>query len=106
MSKQKRKAKPCWRMNREELAAATAEFDREMVIDEFGPMTSEARSRFERARKKRGRPRQGQGARAISVTVERRLLAESDALARALGITRAGLIARGLKAVLAAEGRL
>jgi hypothetical protein len=71
-----------------------------------GPMTRENRARFERARTKRGRPRQGQGAQAISVTVERRLLAETDALAKALGITRAGIIARGLKAVLAAECRL
>jgi len=104
--KTKRTSKPHWKMNRKELAAATAEFDREMVADEFGPMTGEARARFERARKKRGRPRQGQGAQAISITVERRLLAESDALAKALGITRARLVARGLKAVLAAEGRL
>ena len=93
-------------MNGKELAAATSEFDREMVVDRFGPMTRENRARFERARTKRGRPRQGRGAQAISVTVEGRLLAETDALAKALGITRAGIIARGLKAVLAAEGRL
>jgi hypothetical protein len=42
----------------------------------------------------------------ISVSVERRLLAQSDALAENLGITRASLVERGLKAVLAAEGRL
>lgn len=42
----------------------------------------------------------------ISVTVERGLLAQSDALAKNMGVTRAGLIARGLKAVLAAEGKL
>jgi hypothetical protein len=34
------------------------------------------------------------------------LLARCDALARKLGISRAGLIARGIRAVLAAEGRL
>jgi len=71
-------------MNGKELAAATSEFDREMVVDRFGPMTRENRARFERARTKRGRPRQGQGAQAISVTVERRLLAETDALPRPL----------------------
>ena len=102
----KQASRPHWDMNGKELAAATSEFDREMVVDRFGPMTRENRARFERARTKRGRPRQGQGAQAISVTVERRLLAETDALAKALGITRAGIIARGLKAVLAAEGRL
>jgi hypothetical protein len=93
-------------MNGKELAAATAEFDREMVVGEFRPLTRGSRARFERARRKRGRPREGQGAQAISMTVERRLLAETDSLARALGITRAGIVARGLRAVLAAEGRL
>jgi hypothetical protein len=99
-------AKPHWEMNGRQLAAATAEFDREMVVDEFRPPTRQSRARFERARRKRGRPRRGEGAQAISVTVERRLLAETDTLAKDLGLTRAGVIARGLRAVLAAEGRL
>ena len=104
--KKKRTSRPYWEMTSKELAATTAEFDQEMVVDGFGPMTRENRARFERTRSKRGRPRHGQGAQAISVTVERRLLAETDRLAKTLGITRAGIIARGLKAVLAAEGRL
>lgn len=41
----------------------------------------------------------------ISVSVERGLLSRSDALAKDLGLTRAGLIERGLQAVLATEGR-
>jgi hypothetical protein len=102
----KPRSKPHWEMSGKELAAATEEFDKEMVVDEFRPPTSESRARFERARRKRGRPPQGEGAQAISVTVERRLLAETDALARDLGMTRAGVIARGLRAMLAAEGRL
>lgn len=51
-------------------------------------------------RRKPGRPRQGKGVRVISVSVERQLLTEADALAARLGITRAALISRGLKAVL------
>jgi hypothetical protein len=39
------------------------------------------------------------------VSVERTLLARSDALARDLGITRAALVERGLRAVLEAGGR-
>lgn len=39
----------------------------------------------------------------ISVSVERGLLARSDALARTLGISRAALIERGLRVVLAAK---
>jgi hypothetical protein len=88
------------------LTRATAEFDREFIIDTFSPPSPEERKRFEQARRKPGRPKEGRGAHIISVSVERTLLARSDQLAKELGITRARLIARGLKAVLAAEGRL
>ena len=89
-----------------ELAEDTARYDREMVIDEFGPMTAAARARWARAKRKPGRPRRGKGAKVISVSVERGLLSRSDALAKDLGLSRAGLIERGLKAVLSAQGRL
>jgi hypothetical protein len=94
------------RMTTAELKAATAEFDREMVRDSFLSLSPKARANWRMARKRPGRPRQGEGAKMISVTVEKSLLAQSDALAKNLGVTRAGLIARGLKAVLAAEGKL
>jgi len=42
----------------------------------------------------------------VSVPIEKKLLTCSDALARKMGISRARLIARGLKAVLAAEGQI
>jgi hypothetical protein len=84
----------------------TAEFDREFVADTFAQASPAERARFERARRKPGRPKSGQGAHVISVSVERALLARTDELAKELGITRARLIARGLKAVLAAEGRI
>ena len=42
----------------------------------------------------------------VSVSIEKKLLARSDALAKKMGISRARLIARGLKAVLAAEGQI
>lgn len=93
-------------MSLAELRAATKDLNREMVADEFHPMGAAERARWERARRKPGRPRRGAGAKVISVSVERGLLVRSDALARNLGITRALLVERGLKAVLAAEGRL
>lgn len=77
-----------------------------MVADDFGPMEPAERARWEGARRKPGRPRRGAGAKVISVSVERGLLVRSDALARNLGITRASLVERGHKAILAAEGRL
>ncbi len=88
------------------LRAAAKDLERELVADEFRPMGPDERARWERARRKPGRPIRGAGAKVISVSVERGLLVRSDALARNLGITRASLVERGLKAVLAAEGRL
>ena len=88
------------------LDAVAAEFDRELVADTFGEPTSEQRKRWANAKRRRGRPRRGKGAKVISITVERTLLARSDALAARLGVSRAGLVERGLRAVLAAQGEL
>ncbi len=82
------------------------QFDRELVSDTFAPPPKEQQERWERALRKPRRPRKGHGVKVVSVSVERQLLARSDALARRMGVSRAGLIARGLKAALAAEGEL
>ncbi|MGH9368554.1 MAG: hypothetical protein ACRD3M_12860 [Thermoanaerobaculia bacterium] len=94
------------RMDVHELAEATAPYDREMVVDQFKPLDAATRGRWEKARRKPGRPRRGKGAKVISVSVEKELLSRSDTLAKNLGLSRAGLIERGLKAILAAEGKL
>jgi len=94
------------KMDAHQLAEATTRYDREMVIEEFKPPSAAARGRWERARRKRGRPQRGKGAKVISVSVEKELLSRSDNLAKNLGLSRASLIERGLKAVLAAEGKL
>ena len=95
-------AKPYWEMTTAELREATKEFDREFIGDTFRPLTPAERARFERARK-RGRPRRDLGAKTISVTVEKRLLAQADRLAKKLHVPRAALIARGLEAVVNEE---
>src|ERR1041385_7128770 len=82
----------------------TAEFDRDMVIATFSEPLGDERAKWERAVVKRGRPRRGAGATVISVSVERGLLKRADWTARRLGITRSELIARGLRAALAANG--
>lgn len=92
-------------MKPEELRAATRAFDEEMVVDQSRPLTAAQRKVWESARRKPGRPRRGAGVKVISVSVERGLLARSDALARNLGISRASLIERGLRAVLGAGER-
>lgn len=106
MRKQKSFTVKFSKMSLPALRSATKDLDREMVAETFRAMEPEERSRWEEARRKPGRPLRGEGAKVISVSVERRLLVRSDALARNLGITRASLVERGLKAVLAAEGRL
>ncbi len=84
--------------------AATAEFDREFVADTFGALSPAGRRAWRKAKRKRGRPRVGAGAERVSVTIERALLKKADREAKGLGVSRAQLIARGLKAVMG-EGR-
>jgi hypothetical protein len=102
----RRTQKPYWEMNTQELAAATAEFDKEFVADTFGPLTPEGRAKWEAWKRKSARPKDGQAERLVAVKLAKDLLARSDALAKRMGISRADLITRGLKAVLAAEGEL
>jgi hypothetical protein len=83
-----------------ELREVTKPFDEEMVIDRSRPLTVAEREKWEAARRRPGRPRRGAGVKVISVSVERGLLARSDALARDLGISRAALVERGLRALL------
>ena len=98
-----RQAKPSTDLTVQELEAMAAEFDAEFVADTFGPPPPEVRARLRRAKQKRGRPRTGRGSQAISVTIEKTLLTQVDALARRQKTPRAQLVARGLRAVLAAE---
>jgi hypothetical protein len=93
------------KMTARELNAEAAEFDKEMIISKSKPLTAEERAWWERVRRQPGRPRRGRGAKVISVSLEQELLARTDVLAKSLGISRALLIQRGLKAVLAAQGQ-
>jgi len=93
-------------MNAERLEDVTREFDQEMIVDRSRALKRRERVRWTRVTRKRGRPRTDAGAKVISVSVEGGLLARANALAKSLGISRASLFARGLRAVLAAEGRL
>ena len=92
-------AKPHQEMNADELARATAEFDRENLAPPK-PLTGEKLQRYRRAMARRGRPRVGKGSRAITVSLERGLLARADRLARSRGVNRSQLIASALAAQL------
>lgn len=102
----KRAAKPYWEMNTQELREATAEFDEEFALDKFGPPPPEELARWEAAKRKLSSPKNDRDVQTISISLRKDLLVRADALAKKKGLTRAGLIARGLKAVLAAEGEL
>ncbi|MGD0898786.1 MAG: hypothetical protein ABR915_13195 [Thermoguttaceae bacterium] len=87
-------------MNARELAKATAEFDRELVIDRSRELTAEEKARWQRARRKPGRPKVGKGVQVISVSIEKGLLTRADRLGRKLQLPRTQLIALGLEALL------
>jgi metal-responsive CopG/Arc/MetJ family transcriptional regulator len=87
-----------------EIAEDREGYGKEFAIDEFGSMTAKARSRWENAKKKPARRSKKQ--QGTPIALERKLLSRSDDLARSLGVSRGELIERGLKAVLAAQGRL
>src|SRR5262245_43924800 len=95
--KNRKHIKPYWEMNTDELAKATKKFDKEFVADSFRPMTATERTRWQRIKRKPGRPQVGNGHKIICVSIEKSLLKQSDALAKKLGISRASLIASCLR---------
>lgn len=99
------KRKKYWEMNSEELAAATKQFDEPFVAEKSRPLTAAERQQWARVKRKRGRPRVGQGYQRISLSLERGLLARVTACAKKRGLTRSRLVAQVLEAALKeAEG--
>ena len=88
-------------MTTAELAEATKEFDLPSPPGRWRPLTPAQRARWEKAKRRPGRPRIGKGAQVVSVSIERSLLEQADRLARKRKITRARLIAEGLESLLA-----
>lgn len=91
------------KLNTEELAQETAEFDEEFVADTFREPDRAAAAKLKKAKRKRGRPKVGKGATVISVSLEKGLLTKANKLAKRLRISRAQLISRGLRNLLAKE---
>jgi hypothetical protein len=87
-----------------EIAEDREGYGKELAIDEFGPMTAKARSRWAKAKRKPARKSKKE--QAAPIALERKLLSRSDDLARSLGVSLGELIERGLKAILAAQGKL
>jgi predicted HicB family RNase H-like nuclease len=102
----KKAAKPYWEMTTEELREATEEFDEEVVADQAEPLNPEMQARWDRAQAKPPGAEKGPAEQTIAVRVDKALLERCSALAKKKRISRDALIARGLKALLAAEGEV
>ena len=105
--KRSKRQKPYWKMNADELAEATKEFDREIPADKFQPLTKEERSRWEWTKRQPSRsifvlqrPTR-RGVEAVVLELDRELLRRTDAYAASRGMTRSELIENGLKSMLA-----
>lgn len=81
----------------EELEALTKDLDQEFIVDSFGPPSKAERRRWESAKRKRGRPRVGKGAKVISVSFETELLNQLDRAAKRKGTTRAAYLAGAVR---------
>ena len=78
------------------------QYEKEFVFETGRPLSTETRARWNRAKKRgRGRPRVGNGAKVISLTVEQGLLKRTDARAKKFGVSRAALVAQALEMLLA-----
>jgi hypothetical protein len=69
------------------------------------PLSPAQRNLWNRIKRKHGRPRNGQGHKVISVSLEKGLLKRADSFVKKTGTTRAALIARGLESILPSAKR-
>jgi hypothetical protein len=100
----KKPKKPYWEMSTAELREATKQFDEEFVGDKARPLTPEMKARWERAEAKGASVENGDTEAQIAVRLDKTLLKRCTALAKKKRLSRDALIARGLRALLAAEG--
>jgi S-adenosylmethionine:diacylglycerol 3-amino-3-carboxypropyl transferase len=91
--------KPYSQMTRAELAEATKQYDA-MVIDKTRPLSAKERKLWNQAKRGRGRPKIGAGAKKVSISLEGELLKAADAMAKRKGVNRSELIAAFIAAGL------
>jgi hypothetical protein len=108
MSSPRKPRKNYREMTPAELEAETTVFDKPLDIEkDTRPLTPEQQARFERFRTNVtkgkapvGRPKVGEGAKIISISIEGGLLEQADAYAKVSGVSRSELIATGLRLVM------
>ena len=102
--KLKKKAKPYWEMTTEELREATKEFNEEFVFEKSRPLTPDEQALWEQIKAKGEAHTNGRTEAHIAVRLDKALLKRCTALAKKKRLSRDALIARGLRALLAAKG--
>lgn len=96
--------KPWAQMTADELEAATKGFEN-IRFEDTRPMTAEEQAVWERTKRGRGRPRSGEGAVRVLVTLEKRLKFAADEYAKRKGMGRSELIAQALRQVIGDESQ-
>jgi hypothetical protein len=91
-------------MTTAELREATKQFDEEFVAEKSRPLTPEEQALWEQVKAKSLRGGDGETEQTITVRLDKSLLDRATALARKKRLSRDALVARGLRALLAAEG--
>jgi hypothetical protein len=93
-----RKRKAYERMNASELTEATADYDRPWTGKGLPGkrLTAADRAKHRRAGLG-GRPRVGEGAKIVPISIERGLLRRADAFAKRYKLSRSQLLAEGLR---------
>ena len=96
-------AKSWSKMSKAQLAAATQDLDKEISFQDTRPLSPKMASAWDRAKRGRGRRRIGAGAEKVLISMEKRLLLVTDALARRQGLDRSKLIARAIREMIERE---
>jgi hypothetical protein len=86
------------RLSEAEKAAEIAPFEKPKV--KTRPLTPDERKRWNRIRRGLGRPKIGEGAKIVPISIERGLLEEVDAFARANRLKRSQMVVQGLRLVM------
>jgi hypothetical protein len=99
------KSKPDLNVKRKPAAelAAVTKGAAEIAFDETRPLPPAMAAAWDRAKRGRGRPRIGQGAEKVLISMEKRLLLVTDALARRKNLDRSKLIALAIREMLERE---
>jgi hypothetical protein len=82
--------------------AQVAEFENGADLSQFRPLTPAERKLWQKATRRMGRPKIGQGSKMIPVSIELGLLKQVDAFAKAHKLKRSQAIAKGLQLLMRA----